>query len=191
MCSPSRASVFTGRYPAEHGVELTLTAADLRPDPRNLPGVFATMGDIVRKREVPVGRLASRFARGALQLGPKSGGEPELPADLPNVATLLRAAGYHVAYKGKWHLTHPLGGGEPLLGGWGYRDAGPARGRLRVRRVGAAGRRRERQGLELRRRQRRRRGGLGRGLHAPGRALARPRGAAGAVLPDRLAGQPP
>ena len=56
MCSPSRASVFTGRYPAEHGVELTLTAADLRPDPRNLPGVFATMGDIVRKREVPVGR---------------------------------------------------------------------------------------------------------------------------------------
>ena len=37
MCSPSRATLFTGRYPAQHGVELTLTAADLRPDPRNAP----------------------------------------------------------------------------------------------------------------------------------------------------------
>ena len=28
---------------------------------------------------------------------------------MPNLATLLREAGYHVAYKGKWHLTHPSG----------------------------------------------------------------------------------
>ena len=44
MCSPSRATLFTGRFPAEHGVELTLTAADLRPDPRHVPGGAANHG---------------------------------------------------------------------------------------------------------------------------------------------------
>ena len=45
MCSPSRATLFSGRYPAEHGVELTLTAADLRPDHRNAPAVAAMPSD--------------------------------------------------------------------------------------------------------------------------------------------------
>ena len=49
MCSPSRSTLFTGRYPAEHGVELTLTAADLKPDPRNLPGVVGEMRKILRR----------------------------------------------------------------------------------------------------------------------------------------------
>ena len=31
---------------------------------------------------------------------------------------MLRAAGYEVAYKGKWHLTQPVG-----EDGWGDRDA--------------------------------------------------------------------
>ncbi|MDX6702628.1 MAG: hypothetical protein QOF26_2854, partial [Baekduia sp.] len=29
MCSPSRASIFTGTYPARHGVTLTMTHGDL------------------------------------------------------------------------------------------------------------------------------------------------------------------
>jgi choline-sulfatase len=39
-----------------------------------------------------------------------------------NLAHLLGSADYEVAYKGKWHLTHPSGHGS-LLGGWESADA--------------------------------------------------------------------
>ena len=67
MCSPSRASLFTGYFPAQHGVVDTLS-------------------------------FGTRF----------SADEPVLPRDLPNMATVFEAAGYDVAYKGKWHLSKPL-----------------------------------------------------------------------------------
>lgn len=67
MCSPSRASLFTGLFPAQHGVTDTLT-------------------------------FGTSF----------SASERVLPRDLPNMATLFAAAGYEVAYKGKWHLSKPL-----------------------------------------------------------------------------------
>src|SRR4051794_39098868 len=123
MCSPSRATLFTGLYPAQHGVNLTLTAADLQPDPKNTPGVVAEMRRILQRRKAPPRRVLRGFARGALRLGTSRGNETELPRDLPNLATRLRAAGYEVAYKGKWHLTHPGGGPGALLGGWSQRDA--------------------------------------------------------------------
>ena len=121
MCSPSRATLLTGLYPARHGVTLTHTQADLRPDPRNLPAV---VGSLIGMLDTPGTRARALrgFGRGLLQLGPKSGNEPELRPDTPNLAHLLRAAGYEVAYKGKWHLTHPSGDG-PLLGGWRESDA--------------------------------------------------------------------
>ena len=122
MCSPSRSTLFTGLYPAEHGVELTLTAADLRPNPRFAPAVAATMAGIIRRRQAPARRVLTGFARGLFRIGESRGHEPELPAGLPNMASLLRAAGYHVAYKGKWHLTHPSGRADGLLGGWGEAD---------------------------------------------------------------------
>lgn len=33
----------------------------------------------------------------------------ELPTSLPNLATVMRAAGYNVVYKGKWHCSKPAG----------------------------------------------------------------------------------
>lgn len=32
----------------------------------------------------------------------------ECPTELPNIASVMKAAGYHVVYKGKWHLSKKL-----------------------------------------------------------------------------------
>jgi len=112
MCSPSRASFLTGTYPSRHGVTLTLTEGDLFPDQANLPDVLRTVVRLARSGEVPRRRLARAFLRGLLRLGPKSGNEPELPAGIDTLATLLRDRGYHVALKGKWHLSKPVNGRE-------------------------------------------------------------------------------
>ena len=109
MCSPSRATLLTGTWPARHGVTLTLTAADLRPDPANTPAVLSSVAGILARGTVPRRRLLRSFARGAVGRDPDAGNEPELPDSLPTLGNQLRAAGYHVAYKGKWHLTSPLG----------------------------------------------------------------------------------
>ncbi len=69
MCSPSRATLLSGHFPAQHGVKYTLE--------ENMPDD--------QYPQVP------------------------LPVDLPNIATVMRAAGYHVPYKGKWHVSKPAG----------------------------------------------------------------------------------
>lgn len=69
-CSSSRATFFTGLYPAQHGVKNLVTCTDY--------------GQAVQRRT------------------------PILPSTLPNLATVLRAAGYHVVLKGKLHLTRPI-----------------------------------------------------------------------------------
>jgi arylsulfatase A-like enzyme len=69
MCSPSRATLLTGYFPAQHGVKYTLEE-DMPDD---------------QYPQVP------------------------LPRDLPNIGTALKAAGYHVPFKGKWHLSKPVG----------------------------------------------------------------------------------
>ncbi len=70
MCSPSRATFFTGLYPALHGVTGTLPEAEGSTEPLL---------------------------------------ETTLSTELPNMAQMLRSAGYQVHYKGKWHLSVPEG----------------------------------------------------------------------------------
>jgi arylsulfatase A-like enzyme len=93
-------------------VTLTLTEGDLFPDRDNVPDVLRTVAGLAASGEVPRERLARAFVRGLLRLGPKSGNEPELPPGIATLATLLRERGYHVALKGKWHLSKPVNGRE-------------------------------------------------------------------------------
>jgi arylsulfatase A-like enzyme len=69
-CSPSRATFFTGLYPAQHGVKNVLRC------------------------DKPEDQSQSRLTT--------------LSSRLPNLATVLRSAGYHVVLKGKFHLTRPV-----------------------------------------------------------------------------------
>ena len=108
MCTPSRATLFSGQYPAQHGLPLTLTMGDLLPDRRNLPFVLEMAGRMGVRGEVGRERLLRALARGVAQRGERGGDEPELRPETQSIAHVLRAAGYHVALKGKWHLTKPV-----------------------------------------------------------------------------------
>ena len=70
MCSPSRATMMSGLFPAQHGVKYCLEA--------NMP--------------------APQYP------------QVELPLDLPNLGTIMAAAGYATPYKGKWHCSKPVNG---------------------------------------------------------------------------------
>jgi choline-sulfatase len=107
MCTPSRATLFSGQYPAQHGLTLTLTRGDMFPDRRNSPFVMENAARMALSGEVSRQRLLRTFVRGMTQSGPKGGNEPELRPETQSIAHVLRAAGYHVALKGKWHLTKP------------------------------------------------------------------------------------
>lgn len=74
MCTPSRNTIFTGLFPAQHRSADTLTEGF-----------------------------------------PQSEAEHQLDPSLPNLASVLKSAGYEVVYKGKWHLSKAVEGADGTL----------------------------------------------------------------------------
>jgi choline-sulfatase len=69
-CSPSRATLMTGLYPAHHGVKNVIFCNNPKDKAQNHLNI--------------------------------------LPSRLPNLASVMAAAGYHVVLKGKFHLSRPV-----------------------------------------------------------------------------------
>ncbi|MEX0621110.1 MAG: sulfatase-like hydrolase/transferase, partial [Solirubrobacterales bacterium] len=117
MCSPSRASLLTGRWPAEHGVTLTLTQGGAKLQSRNAPSAVAAAVSSVLREEISPGKAIRTLARGATRKADGGEGESELDPETPNLARVLERAGYRTVLKGKWHLT------QPVEEEWGGRDS--------------------------------------------------------------------
>ena len=121
MCSPSRATLLTGplsraarRHPHPHPG---------RPAsrPRQLAGGAPRAGRDDARPERPATAGPAQLRAGPGPGRPAVGQRARAQPDTQSLAHLLRGRGYEVAYKGKWHLTHPSGG--ELLGGWAPSDA--------------------------------------------------------------------
>ena len=91
MCTPSRATLFTGTYPAQHRCTQTLTEGGI-------------------------------YSPGEITLNPQT----------PHFGRMFDSIGYDVQYRGKWHLSKGVDGGDPLakdialfgFKGWVGPDAG-------------------------------------------------------------------
>lgn len=89
VCSPSRASLMTGRYASRFGFEYTPT-----------PGNMARVAPLL----TPPGRLNPTIihADRARQIAPFN--ELGVPPSEVTIAEVLKERGYHTAHIGKWHL---------------------------------------------------------------------------------------
>ena len=179
MCSPSRATLFTGRYPRRARRDAD---ADRRPTcgptRATLPDTVRTMAGSLRSGAAPRGRLLKQFARGAAPPRPERRRRARARPDTPS----LRVAAPRDRLRGRLQgqvAPHPPerreGGIGELLGGWLPADADGSP-RVRVRRLGGppdAGENAKAENFGG--------GNAGEGegwdevYIAPGRALARPR----------------
>ncbi len=109
MCSPSRASLFTGKWPAEHGVDLTLTRGGFMPDIKNAPATIRNVIDSARAGETSPRSALTTVLKNAVRRPDGGKGEKNLDPKTPNLARILARNGYRTILKGKWHLSQPAG----------------------------------------------------------------------------------
>lgn len=117
MCSPSRASLLTGRWPAEHGVDLTLTRGGARVDRRYGRDAIRKGVEATRSGEMSPLEMLTTVLRGTMRRADGGTDERELDPGMENLSSILRRAGYSTVLKGKWHLT------QPVAGDWSQADA--------------------------------------------------------------------
>ncbi len=104
LCSPTRASILTGKYPARLGI--TAPAGHLPPLPPDKP-LLPKVGAAHQKVLIPQSR---RF----------------LPLEERTIAETFRDSGYKTGFIGKWHLGRPekywptAQGFDVNIGGGGY-----------------------------------------------------------------------
>jgi choline-sulfatase len=87
-CSPSRTTLFTGLFPAQHGVTEVLEFDNIQPMASDVFGG----GNVTQ----------------AVAMNVKERRQRGLSHNLQNLAKILKTAGYNVIFKGKWHLTRPV-----------------------------------------------------------------------------------